>query len=60
MTGLSFQLSDLDSEEYRKAVDSISPSAFITEDSLPLLLAYGAGDVVVPPNIKTDVKGTGR
>lgn len=52
MTGLSFQLSDLDSEEYRKAVDSISPSAFITENSLPLLLAYGAGDVVVPPNIK--------
>ena len=52
MTGLNFQPSDLDSEQYREAVDSISPSAFITEDSVPLLLAYGAGDVVVSPNIK--------
>lgn len=52
MTRLNFQPSDLDSEQYREAVDSISPSAFITEDSVPLLLAYGAGDVVVPPNIK--------
>lgn len=52
MTGLKFQESDLDSEQYKKAIDDISPSAFITENSIPLLLAYGAGDVVVPPNIK--------
>ena len=52
MTGLKFQESDLDSEQYKKAIDDISPSAFITENTIPLLLAYGAGDVVVPPNIK--------
>ena len=33
-------------------IDSISPSAFASKDSIPLLMAYGAGDVVVPPNIK--------
>ena len=52
MTGLSLTLEDLDSEKYQEAINSISPASFITEESIPLLMAYGAGDVVVPPNIK--------
>ena len=45
-------MEDLDSEKYQEAINSISPASFITEESIPLLMAYGAGDVVVPPNIK--------
>lgn len=52
MTGLHMEVSEINSVQYQKAIDSISPSAFASKDSVPLLMAYGAGDVVVPPNIK--------
>lgn len=52
MTGLNFSINELDSEKYRNAVASISPASFVSADTIPLLLAYGAGDVVVPPGIK--------
>lgn len=52
MTGLNLELTDYGSEAYENAIDSISPASYINQDTIPLLLAYGAGDVVVPPNIK--------
>ncbi|MCM1220039.1 MAG: alpha/beta hydrolase [Lachnospiraceae bacterium] len=52
MTGRKFTVEDLESEEYRMAIDEISPASYIHQDTVPLLLAYGSNDKIVPPNIK--------
>lgn len=52
MTGMTFAEEDFNSEEYCKAIDEISPASYITQDTIPLLVAYGSHDKVVPPAIK--------
>ena len=53
MTGKKFTVDDIDSEEYNKAIDEISPSSYIKEDNIPMLIAYGVNDKIVPPKVKT-------
>lgn len=52
MTGENFKLEDFNSEEYKSAINKISPSSYINENTIPLLLAYGANDMVVLPKVK--------
>lgn len=52
MTGIKFTADDVGSEAYQKAIDEISPAAFVNENTVPTILAYGPRDKVVPVNIK--------
>lgn len=52
MTGRTFTVEDMEFEEYRMAIDEISPVSYINQNTVPLLLAYGSHDKIVPPNIK--------
>lgn len=52
MTGKSFAVKGIGSEEYLKAIDEISPSSYINADTIPMLMAYGPNDKLVPPNVK--------
>ncbi len=52
MTGASFTEADYGTEAYQKAIDEISPAAYVNENTIPLLMAYGANDKIVPPSVK--------
>lgn len=52
MTGKSFAVKDIGSEEYLKAIDEISPSSYVNAGTIPMLMAYGLNDKIVPPNVK--------
>ena len=52
MTGKSFKVEDMATEEYQNAINEISPVSYINENTIPMLLAYGANDKIVPPKIK--------
>ena len=52
VTGSEFSAAEMGSREYREAIDGISVSAMINEDSVPILLAYGPLDRVVNPKAK--------
>lgn len=52
MTGENFALEDCDSEKYNEAIAKISPASYVNENTIPILLAYGAGDLVVVPKVK--------
>lgn len=52
MTGKSFKVDDIGTVEYQKAIDEISPYTYINENTIPMLIAYGVNDKIVPPKIK--------
>ena len=52
MTGRNFTLEDHGTEDYQKAIDEISPVSYIDENTIPLLMAYGSKDKIVPPGVK--------
>ncbi|MDN4618339.1 alpha/beta hydrolase [Paenibacillus sp. PsM32] len=52
MAGKEFTLKQLGSKEYQKAIQEISPVSFITKNTIPLLLAYGPKDKIVPSQLK--------
>ncbi len=53
MSGVPCKISDIGSEHYQEAINSISPSAWVTTDSVPCILGYGPRDIIVPPTLKT-------
>ena len=52
MTGEIFTLSDINTEAYQAAIEKISPASYINENTIPMLIAYGVNDKIVPPAIK--------
>lgn len=52
VSGDGFTAADVGSAEYQKAIDEISVSTMINENSVPILLAYGPKDKVVAVNAK--------
>jgi acetyl esterase/lipase len=52
VTGKEFTASEVGNADYQAAIDEISVSTMISEDSVPILLAYGPKDKVVNPNVK--------
>ncbi len=50
VTGKEFTAEEVGSETYQAAIDDISVATMITEDSVPILLAYGPKDKIV--NVK--------
>jgi acetyl esterase/lipase len=52
MAGKSFELEDIGSEDYQNAINEISPVYYVNENTIPILLAYGPNDKIVPPKIK--------
>lgn len=52
LSGKNFTAADIGSAEYQKAIDEISISTMINENSVPILLAYGPKDKVVAVRAK--------
>lgn len=52
MTGQSVTAEMVVSGEAQHMVDAISPAAYVDEDTVPSLLAYGVNDKVVPPELR--------
>ncbi len=51
-TGKNITPEMVESGEYQKSIDEISPAAIVTQDSAPTLCAYGPKDKIVPPKLK--------
>lgn len=52
MSGQSITAEMVDSGEAQQVVDAISPVSYVSESTVPTLLAYGLKDNVVPPNLR--------
>lgn len=52
VSGKSFTAADVGSAEYQKAIDEISVSTMINENSVPIILAYGPKDKIVAVKAK--------
>jgi acetyl esterase/lipase len=52
VTGKEFSVSEVGNSDYQAAIDEISVSTMINENSVPILLAYGPKDKIVNPNVK--------
>lgn len=51
-SGASFTKDDIGSEVWQEAINWISPTALVSGESVPTILAYGPKDTVVPTNLK--------
>ena len=52
MAGGNFTLEDYNTPNYLDAINEISPISYVNENTIPILMAYGANDKIVPPQIK--------
>lgn len=52
MTGKTFTEEDVGTPAFQAAIDEISPCAHVNENTVPVILAYGPNDKVVPPVVK--------
>ena len=57
ITGHKFEGKVISNASYQKAIDSVSPVAYIRPDSIMTILAYGAKDKMVPPVLKDVLLG---
>ena len=48
-TGMDITPEMVETGEYLKYIDAISPVSFVNEHTVPVLMAYGVNDKVVPP-----------
>ena len=57
MTGSSFTVDDMESDEFKAAYQKISPDEYISGDSVPVILGHGAKDKIVPAMMVIDYSG---
>ena len=57
MTGSSFTVEDIGKDKYVEAYKSISPENFISADHVPVIMAYGIKDKIVPATMSSEYSG---